>query len=379
MFGWRCPAGLFLAFLLFCLANSGESRDILNSNEFPVQNNSKFPISRYGSVLIGDNCGRNEDCVSFEEGSSQCSTESVTGVCVCKSEYVHSSSRNECLPIINTLDSSPCKENLQCHRGSPGSLSICTPKSNGSIELVCKCNTGAINNGSHHCIKKAELVGQACDLDIQCHDLAYSHCVNGLCLCDSEYIESSNHRLCLRPQELGGACIDPVQCIVNNSTCQFDTCTCVTGYASDGAKCHQKKIIDENCEIDAQCPVNSHCNSAEMKTCKCNNGYLPSASKSSCLKIATEFDEVCQEREQCLSLSPNATCADSDLTDGRDELKCICELETFVQSTKLPFTCLEVCVISNYSTIKVFSHQALSTHPFIFYFLIDHSRTVHEL
>ncbi|XP_059478960.1 stabilin-2-like [Neocloeon triangulifer] len=132
----------------------------------------------------------------------------------------------------------------------------------------------------------------------------------------------------LNATSLGSTCSVDTDCSVtlpkvDNSICLTGLCSCAATHVPNSGTCSPKVVIDETCEISAQCPVgNSNCaGTAPDRKCVCTAGYVASTDKTKCLKLQQGVDDDCEESSQCTA-TPNLECPDKTV--------CKCK-ENFVQ------------------------------------------------
>lgn len=210
----QCQAGL-PGELSNCLASaSNPDINVCRCKEEAV-NRPGHHVCLKKAQQLGDSCEENIQCHAELTEWSYC----LRGMCACiETISVPSKNNDTCLEIIHDLDNGTCEESQQCQHGIPGEFSECVPSKDDPTKNVCMCTDEAVNEtGCNKCLRKAKLVGDSCEADIQCTanlgDL--SSCLSGECLCiEGVSIPGKDNDTCLEiiNNLMGDICQESQQC-----------------------------------------------------------------------------------------------------------------------------------------------------------------------
>lgn len=323
---------------------------------------------------IGDACTAAVQCTASLGDLSECSKDTQT--CNCKANQgVPNAANDRCLKIINNLEGDVCQEKQQCQAGNPGPHSDCLESDSEAGKFVCRCLPDMIAN-QNKCLKKADLVGEDCEINDQCTAKLgpFSQCSSKKCSCiDNLGVPSAANDKCLEIiNKLGDKCDEAPQCqegvpgehsdCVDSSTPGEKVCGCKPGMVDANDKCFQTVgLVGESCVIDDQCTATlgnlGEC-SPNTKTCECKSKLgVPNVAKDECLEVINNLNSAeCTESQQCQVGSPgvHSECVES-LSDPTKKV-CTCKAETIIQGNRCLKMAKEIgegCEINSQCTDKL--------------------------
>ncbi|CAB3369023.1 Hypothetical predicted protein [Cloeon dipterum] len=246
---------------------------------------------------VGGLCEESPQCVVE---NSACVAYGDVKYCDCDADFVPDlNSLQKCYPEINTLENDICEVSNQC----PSNAEC---KNHGDAKK-CSCKEEFVSNPQGTlCLQVADKIGFICSSSAQCERInGYCFGPFGLekCRCNQNTSPNLANTFC-NPNDLGAPCQESIDCTANweNSECVSGTsgkvCKCVPGYVEINGECLEG--IGGACPVNGNCPYeNSNC---VDNICQCNDGFVGSIDKKSCLKKAEKLNDECQERAQCSNI-----------------------------------------------------------------------------
>jgi len=198
-----------------------------------------------GEKFFDEVCLSSKDCIGFPDKA-----ECLNGICQCKSGLAAASNNKTlgCLPVINRMGD-VCQDSNQCQQGTLGKWSECEAcYYSRDFPKQCMCPETTIviplvYGESEVCYKKAEKIGDSCELEEQCQ-----HNLGELAECSSDG-----------------------QCVCSNSSSMP---------TPDGSRCIPTQVsIGSKCQLHSQCVgktnVTSACGESEICLCKEGLSQIP--------------------------------------------------------------------------------------------------------
>ncbi|PSN48051.1 hypothetical protein C0J52_09110 [Blattella germanica] len=87
-----------------------------------------------------------------------------------------------------------------------------------------------------------------CSTDYECDNYEYTHCKNGVCACNKDYIRSKRktmHIVCLPVAHYNESCTEEHQCQTLKTSCQNGRCLCSKGLAWTSASCTNSAVTSK--------------------------------------------------------------------------------------------------------------------------------------
>ncbi|XP_029041257.1 rh5-interacting protein-like isoform X1 [Osmia bicornis bicornis] len=175
----------------------------------------------YESVGLGQICQSHHNCYIRD---SYC----VTGFCACTLKSHPNPQNDGCIPSAELNER--CSHDFECVTENSRCIEIC----------MCKVDHVLSNDGKQ-CLNAANSVGDPCQEDSQCQIfLENSKCgPNGTCICVDNWHQRGS--ICLRDTRLNERCLSHMECItdsykdsssieVMNVDCVDGICVCATDY-----------------------------------------------------------------------------------------------------------------------------------------------------
>ncbi|CAG9860996.1 unnamed protein product [Phyllotreta striolata] len=186
----------------------------------------------------------------------------------------------------------------------------CTGFENATcINAFCTCN------GTTTCLRKFTVgvsrIGENCTETDECL-VKNSECRNNTCSCENGFVKTTNGRKCLKISDgVDSSCEDDVQCYTktNHTICRNNKCACNGTHQVNGA-CFKNAKLGESCKVNPECSLNKF-SSCVNSTCQCNVNYTSGLNNTVCLPVSLSANSSCVEKAQCtVSMGDNAHCVD---------------------------------------------------------------------
>ncbi|KAG5892837.1 hypothetical protein JTB14_032431 [Gonioctena quinquepunctata] len=217
-----------------------------------------------------------------------------------------------------------CRDDRDCKTISTNSFCF-----NNDAEVIgkCKCLAGyelvSRNRTFFACLKTAGY-GEPCEKNVQCQLTLTENgeCSAGTCQCKPgahRYLDGK----CYVSVLLDDFCQSDGNCWMSNGifgSCLFGRCTCKYDEevpTVDKTSCVEARKLGELCNDDNHCSIvpNAVC----RVSCKCGPGYTMSRDQTKCLRVATEFFELCEENDQCSAFLQGSICSNATCTCQKDQ------------------------------------------------------------
>ncbi|XP_033219633.1 prion-like-(Q/N-rich) domain-bearing protein 25 [Belonocnema kinseyi] len=247
----------------------------------------EYRTCRRAAKAVGEECTVDIDCIFNDK--ARC----PKFICQSgeESHYLLHEFKNADLKVQNSRLEDECEKDTDCKNENM----ICGP------ELKCICKRAQFNSDGK-CI--AEL-GEPCSEDDPMLEL--SICRKGILGCKTGKVASLNNRKCLKvTRAYNSSCQQNEQCYVfgPDAICNEKRCLCNNNshYEETELFCWINKGIGDSCQSDKDCHIrelefNLSCKDS---ICTCPDGTLSNSEKTSCVKIPTGINAICDKSEDCV-------------------------------------------------------------------------------
>ncbi|XP_046658864.1 tenascin-like isoform X1 [Homalodisca vitripennis] len=225
---------------------------------------------------LGARCRVSDDCAEVSD------TDCVDGVCVCKAGFIPSKHNlSKCLKVPTGLGDE-CEEEAQCDHAVPES---------DCRDNICVCRHNYIFD-SGRCWEK-QMLGGNCNISLQCDDIEFATCAQGVCNCIDPYIPSPVNK-CLQPAGnlYKAPCVEDIQCTHSygdEARCSNSMCRCTNNYHFNGTTCIVDKKLGEVCETHEDCAVSDEGSRMCVgNNCTCADGYKTLPGEDICTRSSGE-------------------------------------------------------------------------------------------
>ncbi|XP_046658865.1 prion-like-(Q/N-rich) domain-bearing protein 25 isoform X2 [Homalodisca vitripennis] len=175
-----------------------------------------------------------------------------------------------------------CEEEAQCDHAVPES---------DCRDNICVCRHNYIFD-SGRCWEK-QMLGGNCNISLQCDDIEFATCAQGVCNCIDPYIPSPVNK-CLQPAGnlYKAPCVEDIQCTHSygdEARCSNSMCRCTNNYHFNGTTCIVDKKLGEVCETHEDCAVSDEGSRMCVgNNCTCADGYKTLPGEDICTRSSGE-------------------------------------------------------------------------------------------
>uniref|UniRef100_A0A1B6MM11 EB domain-containing protein n=1 Tax=Graphocephala atropunctata TaxID=36148 RepID=A0A1B6MM11_9HEMI len=175
-----------------------------------------------------------------------------------------------------------CEEEAQCDRVVPNS---------DCRDNKCTCPHNHIFD-TGRCWER-QMLGGNCNISLQCDNVEFATCAQGVCTCVDPYIPSPVNK-CLQPagDVYRAPCVEDIQCTHSygdEARCSNNMCRCTNNYHFNGTTCIADKKLGEICEVHEDCAVSDEgSRMCQDNNCTCAEGYKTLPGEEICTKSSGE-------------------------------------------------------------------------------------------